>query len=177
MEINVSTLEGFNELPLVVQPVEAGRCSAEDLVAFISGRHDWLKSTLHRHGGVLFRGFASREIDEFQRRMQNHRRQELYFTAMSSLSIEAKRRSSIVVRFTKRWIENCEIDSNDLVLNSSRRCMVRNEDSGNPGWTISRPMTALLLKNTCTKTTSDSSGPLTRHCEPGQSGQRFNVIL
>ena len=67
MEINVSTLEGFDELPLVIQPAGSGCCSADDLVAFISDRHDWLKSTLHRNGGVLFRGFTIREIDEFQR--------------------------------------------------------------------------------------------------------------
>ena len=66
MEIKTSTLTGGGTLPLVVEPAGSVSPSADELGALIAQRREWLDESLHRHGGVLFRGFTVQTIDEFQ---------------------------------------------------------------------------------------------------------------
>ena len=67
MEIKTSTLSDQTALPLVVEPADGRSPTASELTELIIARQDWLRQMLHRHGGVLFRGFLVREIDEFQK--------------------------------------------------------------------------------------------------------------
>jgi alpha-ketoglutarate-dependent taurine dioxygenase len=64
--LNGPTLNGKGTLPLVVEPSGTVAPSAHELGALIAGRREWLDGALHRHGGVLFRGFAVQTVDEFE---------------------------------------------------------------------------------------------------------------
>lgn len=67
MEVESSPLNGHGTLPWLVRPAGGQRATAEDLVALIAERRDWLQSLLHEHGGVLFRGFELTDVEAFQR--------------------------------------------------------------------------------------------------------------
>ena len=56
----------FDELPLIVEPADLQTDSAAGLTRFMSDHSDWMNGMLHQHGGVLFRGFSVREVEEFQ---------------------------------------------------------------------------------------------------------------
>ncbi|MBS0264207.1 MAG: TauD/TfdA family dioxygenase [Planctomycetes bacterium] len=66
MEIQTSTLPGHGLLPLVVEPTGGESPSSHVLAEYINAHRDWLNLQLHINGGVLFRGFALREVAEFQ---------------------------------------------------------------------------------------------------------------
>lgn len=66
MEIKTSMLEGFDELPLVVEPSNSNQNRVSDLIDFIQNESKWLTNNLNQYGGVLFRGFQVREVPEFQ---------------------------------------------------------------------------------------------------------------
>src|SRR5438309_6015461 len=67
MELRTSNLNGHGRLPLVVEPAHGVSPSASELAEYIVAHRDWLNESLHSVGGVLFRGFTIREVDEFQR--------------------------------------------------------------------------------------------------------------
>ena len=66
MEIRTSTLAGIGPLPLVAEPQDQARNSTADLIRFIKENSAWLSDQLNQAGGVLFRGYVVREVDEFQ---------------------------------------------------------------------------------------------------------------
>lgn len=66
MKLITSTLAGHGDLPLVVEPDAGQTPSAADLADHLAGHRAWLETMLHRHGGVLFRGFRLTTVDDFQ---------------------------------------------------------------------------------------------------------------
>ena len=66
MEIQTSTLDGIGPLPLVAEPKDPSRNSTADLIRFIKENSTWLTDQLNQAGGVLFRGYVVREVEEFQ---------------------------------------------------------------------------------------------------------------
>lgn len=67
MNIRTSVLKDDGLLPLVVEPANGAQPTTDDLIELIGNRREWLETSLLHHGGVLFRGFAVRQIEEFQR--------------------------------------------------------------------------------------------------------------
>ncbi len=55
-----------DELPLILTPADLEISSAADLAELIIDQREGLDHKLHQHGGVLFRGFPVRKIEEFQ---------------------------------------------------------------------------------------------------------------
>ena len=53
-------------LPLVIEPAITTAPGAAALAQYVAAHHDWLTEALHEYGGVLFRGFTIREVEEFQ---------------------------------------------------------------------------------------------------------------
>ncbi len=66
METTTSVFQERNSLPLVVEPAGAVPPRASELAEWIGERRNWIDQMLHRHGGLLFRGFIVREVDEFR---------------------------------------------------------------------------------------------------------------
>lgn len=66
MDLQFSTFQDADSLPLVVEPRGAVVPKIAELVEYIDGDRDWLDRNLCRHGGILFRGFAVREVEDFQ---------------------------------------------------------------------------------------------------------------
>ena len=66
MEIKKSARNGVDVLPLIVEPLGDSSPSASELVQYIAEHRAWMDRTLHLHGGILFRGFTVREVDDFQ---------------------------------------------------------------------------------------------------------------
>lgn len=65
LDVRTSFLPDTGNLPLVIEPT-IEEASAAELAEFAAGKRAWLDEMLHTHGGVLFRGFAIREIEQFQ---------------------------------------------------------------------------------------------------------------
>ena len=71
METTRLTLQRFenvpiNEIPLVIEPDDIETSTAEGLAEFIVDQREWMNRTLHRHGGILLRGFSIRDVEQFQ---------------------------------------------------------------------------------------------------------------
>ena len=64
--MRTSTLpEARNGLPLLVEP--EGDRSAAHLAGAVGARGDWARQRLREHGAILFRGFAIRSAEDFER--------------------------------------------------------------------------------------------------------------
>jgi len=61
--VQTSPLTADGPLPLLVTPAAAG----VDLALWAEAQRDLVESHLHEHGGVLFRGFALRDVAAFER--------------------------------------------------------------------------------------------------------------
>ena len=66
MEFELSTPNGAEALPLIVEPRGDSSPSVLELVDYVDNHREWMDSALHRHGGILLRGFAVRDVKDFQ---------------------------------------------------------------------------------------------------------------
>ena len=60
--VKLSYLRPDETLPLLVQPALDG----VELPVWVRSHRDWIEETLHQHGGLLFRGFHLKGLDDFQ---------------------------------------------------------------------------------------------------------------
>jgi alpha-ketoglutarate-dependent taurine dioxygenase len=66
-QIEASTIDQRQDLPLVVQPGENMRPRGADALVSLWAQHrQWLDTRLHLHGAILFRGFGIAEQDIFE---------------------------------------------------------------------------------------------------------------
>jgi alpha-ketoglutarate-dependent taurine dioxygenase len=72
--VRESQLAADQPLPLILEPV-AGNV---DLAEWVRTNHDQVEQKLHRHGGVLFRGFGVKGAQEFERVAASVCSRELY---------------------------------------------------------------------------------------------------
>src|SRR4051812_16113501 len=61
--VRESVLAEGQPLPLIIEPA----ADQVDLVEWANNNRPYIQQKLHKHGGVLFRGFAVRTAPEFQR--------------------------------------------------------------------------------------------------------------
>ncbi len=61
--ITASTLQPNQPLPLVLRPTVEG----VDSVAWASDQRDWIEAQVLTHGGLLFRGFDLKTVEDFER--------------------------------------------------------------------------------------------------------------
>lgn len=66
-QFKTATWPEHGPLPLVVEPLPGDAATSDILIELIESRHEWLDEMLHHHGGVLFRGFTIREVEQFQK--------------------------------------------------------------------------------------------------------------
>src|SRR5215211_8417221 len=59
--VKLSYLRPDETLPRLVQPAIDG----VKLPAWVRSHRDWIKETLHQNGGLLFRGFDLKGVDDF----------------------------------------------------------------------------------------------------------------
>src|SRR5215216_733413 len=61
--IKSGCLPGGGDLPLVIQPA----MKDVDLPVWVSNNHEFIKASLFKHGGILFRGFDLKAKADFER--------------------------------------------------------------------------------------------------------------
>lgn len=66
-QFKTSTWPEHGPLPLVVEPQLGEPATPDILIELVESRREWMEEMLHRHGGVLFRGFTIRETEQFQK--------------------------------------------------------------------------------------------------------------
>ncbi len=67
MRIGNHPCDAAEPLPLVYQPENEGDSGHEALTSWIRGHREELFASLHQRGGILFRGFAFQDAEEFGR--------------------------------------------------------------------------------------------------------------
>jgi len=84
--VTVGRLDGFPAAPVVVRPTGPGVALAD----WAGENRAWVEETLHRAGGILFRGFRVDDVDEFQRFMLSASGELLPYTYRSSPRTQVK---------------------------------------------------------------------------------------
>lgn len=84
--VETGRLDGLPAAPVVVAPAAPGVVLAD----WAGQNRAWVEATLHQAGALLFRGFGSGDVDEFQRFMQQASGELLPYTYRSSPRTQVK---------------------------------------------------------------------------------------